>query len=38
MRPSFSEDFTGFFDKKVLSDRSAKVVVTMAMPTIIDRW
>ena len=27
-----------FFDKKVLSDRSARVVVMMGMPAVINRW
>ncbi len=38
MRPSFSGEHTNFFDKKVLSGRSARVVVTMGMPAIIYRW
>ena len=38
MRPSFSGEHTSFFDKKVLSGRSARVVVTMGMPAIIYRW
>ena len=38
MRPSFSGEHANFFDKKVLSGRSARVVVTMGMPAIIYRW
>ena len=38
MRPSFSGEHASFFDKKVLSGRSARVVVTMGMPAIIYRW
>jgi putative NADPH-quinone reductase len=38
MRPSFSGEHTSFFDKKVLSGRTARVVVTMGMPAIIYRW
>jgi putative NADPH-quinone reductase len=38
MRPSFSGEHVSFFDKKVLSGRSARVVVTMGMPAIIYRW
>ena len=38
MRPSFSGEHSSFFDKKVLSGRSARVVVTMGMPAIIYRW
>jgi len=37
IRPSFSEEHVSFFDKKVLSGRSARVVVTMGMPAIIYR-
>ena len=32
MRPSFSGEHVSFFDKKVLSARSARVVVTMGCP------
>ncbi len=38
MRPSFSGEHTTFFDKKVLSGRSARIVVTMGMPAVIYRW
>ena len=38
IRPSFSGEHVSFFDKKVLSGRSARVVVTMGMPAIIYRW
>lgn len=38
MRPSFSGEHANFFDKKVLSGRSARVVVTMGMPAVIYRW
>lgn len=38
LRPSFSGQHTSFFDKKVLSGRSARVVVTMGMPAAIYRW
>ena len=38
MRPSFSGEHASFFDKKVLSGRSARVVVTMGMPAIVYRW
>lgn len=38
MRPSFSGEHVSFFDKKVLSARSARVVVTMGMPALIYRW
>ncbi len=38
MRPSFSGEHVSFFDKKVLSGRSARIVVTMGMPAIIYRW
>ena len=38
MRPSFSGEHASFFDKKILSGRSARVVVTMGMPAIIYRW
>ncbi len=38
MRPSFSGEHISFFDKKVLSGRTARVVVTMGMPAIIYRW
>ena len=38
MRPSFSGEHVSFFDKKVLSGRSARVVVTMGMPAVIYRW
>ena len=38
MRPSFSGEHVSFFDKKVLSDRSARVVVMMGMPAVINRW
>lgn len=38
MRPSFSGEHVSFFDKQVLSGRSARVVVTMGMPAIIYRW
>ena len=38
MRPSFSGEHTNFFDKKVLSGRSARVMVTMGMPAIVYRW
>jgi putative NADPH-quinone reductase len=38
MRPSFSGEHASFFDKKVLSGRTARVVVTMGMPAIVYRW
>jgi putative NADPH-quinone reductase len=38
IRPSFTGSSVGFFDKKLLSGRSARVVVTMGMPAIIYRW
>ena len=38
MRPSFSGEHVSFFDKRVLSGRSARVVVTMGMPAVIYRW
>jgi putative NADPH-quinone reductase len=38
MRPSFSGEHTSFFDKKVLTGRSARVVVTMGMPALVYRW
>jgi putative NADPH-quinone reductase len=38
VRPAFSGEHVSFFDKKVLSGRSARVVVTMGMPAIIYRW
>jgi putative NADPH-quinone reductase len=38
MRPSFSGEHASFFDKKVLSGRSARVVVTMGMPALVYRW
>ena len=38
MRPSFSGEQTSFFDKKVLSGPTARVVVTMGMPAIVYRW
>ena len=38
IRPSFSGEHVSFFDKKVLSGRSARVVVTMGMPAMIYRW
>lgn len=38
MRPSFSGEHVSFFDKKILSGRSARVVVTMGMPAVIYRW
>lgn len=38
MRPSFSGEHVSYFDKKVLSGRSARVVVTMGMPAVIYRW
>jgi putative NADPH-quinone reductase len=38
IRPSFSGEHTSFFDKKLLSGRSARVVVTMGMPAVIYRW
>ena len=38
IRPSFRGEHVSFFDKKVLSGRSARVVVTMGMPAIIYRW
>ena len=38
MRPSFSGEHASFFDKKILSGRSARVVVTMGLPAIIYRW
>ena len=38
IRPSFSGEHVSFFDKKLLSGRSARVVVTMGMPAIIYRW
>jgi putative NADPH-quinone reductase len=38
MRPSFSGEHASFFEKKILSGRSARVVVTMGMPAIIYRW
>lgn len=38
LRPSFSGEHVSFFDKKLLSGRSARVVVTMGMPAVIYRW
>ena len=38
LRPSFSGEHVSFFDKKVLSGRSARVVVTMGMPALVYRW
>ena len=38
IRPSFSGANVSFFDKKLLSGRSARVVVTMGMPDVIYRW
>ena len=38
IRPSFSGEHVSLFNKKVLSGRSARVVVTMGMPAIIYRW
>jgi putative NADPH-quinone reductase len=38
IRPSFTGTSVSFFDKKLLSGRSARVVVTMGMPAIIYRW
>lgn len=38
IRPSFSGEHVSFFDKKVLSGRSARVVVTMGMPAMIYRY
>lgn len=38
MRPSFTGKHASFFDKQVLSGRSARVVVTMGMPASIYRW
>lgn len=38
MRPSFSGEHTSFFDKKVLSGRTARVVVAMGMPAVVFRW
>jgi putative NADPH-quinone reductase len=38
IRPSFSGEHVSFFDKKILSGRSARVVVTMGMPAIIYRY
>ena len=37
-RPSWSGTQLGFFDKKLLSGRSARVVVTMGMPAAVYRW
>jgi putative NADPH-quinone reductase len=37
-RPSFTGGNVSYFDKKLLSDRSARVVVTMGMPAVIYRW
>ncbi len=41
LRPSFSGEHASasfYFDKKALSGRSARVVVTMGMPAVIYRW
>ncbi len=38
LRPSFTGGSLSFFDKKILSGRSARVVVTMGMPAVIYRW
>jgi putative NADPH-quinone reductase len=38
IRPSFTGKSVGYFDKKLLSGRSARVVVTMGMPAIVYRW
>jgi putative NADPH-quinone reductase len=38
LRPSFTGKSFSFFDKKILSGRSARVVVTMGMPAVIYRW
>jgi putative NADPH-quinone reductase len=38
IRPSFTGKGVGYFDKKLLSGRSARVVVTMGMPAIVYRW
>jgi putative NADPH-quinone reductase len=38
IRPSFSGKGVGYFDKKLLSGRSARVVVTMGTPAIVYRW
>jgi putative NADPH-quinone reductase len=38
IRPSLSGEHVSFFDKKILTGRSARVVVTMGMPAAIYRW
>ncbi len=38
LRPSFMGKSVGYFDKKRLSGRTARVVVTMGMPAVIYRW
>ena len=38
MRPAFTGKHASFFDKKNLSGRTARVVVTMGMPAINYRW
>ena len=38
LRPSFVGEYANYFDKKVLSGRSARVVATMGMPAAIYRW
>lgn len=38
IRPSFTGGNVNFFDKKLLSGRTARVVVTMGMPAVIYRW
>ncbi len=37
-RPSFTGTYATRFGKKLLSGRSARVVVTMAMPAVVYRW
>lgn len=38
LRPTFVGEYANYFDKKVLSGRSARVVSTMGMPAAIYRW
>ena len=38
LRPSFVGEYANYFDKKILSGRSARVVATMGMPAAIYRW
>jgi putative NADPH-quinone reductase len=37
-RPSFTGKSTSYFEKKRLSGRTARIVVTMGMPALIYRW